>query len=90
MHEKILPLPADLKLYRLYDEANPVTPTLLERLDRTQNITEQTVHLSTQNGNFISEQELLNHLNLPEHIKPFDDDLDWQTPNIDQALPSGE
>jgi len=89
LHEKILPIPADLKLYRLYDEENTVTPTLLERLDRTRNITEQTVHLDNKKGNFLNEQELLNHLNLPEHIKPFDDDLDWQTPNIDQALPAG-
>ena len=67
-----------------------MTPTLLERLDHSQNITEQTVHLSTQEGIFVNEQELLNHLNLPEHIKPFDDDLDWSMPNIDQALPAGE
>jgi len=53
-------------------------------------MTAQTVHLSTQEGNFLNEQELLNHLYLPEHIKPFDDDLNWQTPNIDQALPAGE
>ena len=86
----ITPLPADLKLYRLYDEKNTVPPTLLERLDRSQNMTAQTVHLSTQEGNFLNEQELLNHLYLPEHIKPFDDDLDWPMPNIDQALPAGE
>ena len=90
VHEKLLPLPAGLKLYRLYDEEITVTPTLLERLDHSQNITEQTVHLSTQEGIFVNEQELLNHLNLPEHIKPFDDDLDWSMPNIDQALPAGE
>lgn len=91
MHEKILTIPADILVYRLYDQENPVTPTLLERLDRTQDVTQQTIQMSNKlrGGGGGNEQELLNHLNLPKHIKIFDDDLDWQTPSIDQALPTG-
>ena len=89
LYQKILTTHADLAIYRLYDQENPVTPTLLERLDRTEAVTQQTIQMSNKSGNFFNEQELLIHLNLPKHIKIFDDAFDWQTPGIDQALPVG-
>ena len=89
LYQKILTIPADLLVYRLYDQENPVTPTLLERLDRTEAITQQTIQMSNKLGNFFNEQELLIHLNLPKHIKIFADVFDWQAPSIDQALPAG-
>ena len=48
LHEKILTIPADILVYRLYDQENPVTPTLLERLDRTQDVTQQTIQMSNK------------------------------------------
>jgi len=89
LYKKILAIPADLLVYRLYDQENPVTPTLLERLDRTEAVTQQTIQRSNKLGNFFNEQELLIHLNLPKHIKIFDEAFDWQTPSIDQTLPVG-
>ena len=89
LYQKMLTIPADLLVYRLYDQENPVTPTLLERLDRTEAVTQQSLQMSNKSGNFFNEQELLIHLNLPKHMKIFDDAFDWQTPGIDQALPTG-
>ncbi|MEO1842416.1 MAG: hypothetical protein ABGY21_13040, partial [Pseudomonadota bacterium] len=88
LYKKMLPTSADLLISRLYDQENPVTPTLLERLDRTEDITQQTIEMSNKKGNFFNEQELLIYLNLPKHIKIFDDAFDWQAPSIDKALPT--
>ena len=89
LYQNILTIPANLLVYRLYDQENPVTPTLLERLDRTEAVTQQIIQMSNKSGIFFNEQELLIQLNLPKHIKIFDDAFDWQTPGIDQALPTG-
>jgi hypothetical protein len=88
MHKKIKGLAQNIRIYRLYDKENPVTQTLLERLNRTENFKKSGTSGMTE-FNLFNEQELLTHLKLPEDVKIFNDDLDWQTAEVDPSLPDG-
>ena len=52
LHQKILTTPDGLTIYRLYEQENPMTAILLERLNRTQDITEQSGFVYFEGGQF--------------------------------------